>query len=105
MFIRVEAVRNIFTPSAFSPNNDGINDRFTIYGDETMVAIRELKIFDRWGNFIYEGIDLPPGDGNHGWDGTFRGKKMDPSVFAFYAVVEFIDGYREILKGDITLIK
>ena len=105
MLIRVEAIRNLYAPSAFSPNDDGINDGFTIFGDATMSNIKELKIFDRWGNFIWEGINLLPNDPSLGWDGKFRDKKMDSAVFAFYGVVEFIDGHQEIVKGNVSLLK
>jgi len=40
-----------------------------------------------------------------GWDGTFRGKELDPAVFSYYMNVTFVDGTSKIEKGDITLIR
>ena len=42
-------------------------------------------------------------DNTNGWDGTLDNKKMNPAVFVYYVDVEFIDGRREILKGDVAL--
>jgi hypothetical protein len=50
----VEAERpDLYIPNSFSPNNDGINDVFSIYGNDQVVGIRNLAIYDRWGNALY----------------------------------------------------
>lgn len=96
---------NIFIPNIFSPNGDNINDRFTLFADDRVVKIHELKIFDRWGELMYQNYDFAPNDPNLGWDGTFRGKTVNPAVFVYYFVVEYIDGSKQLYKGDITLVR
>ena len=97
--------RNLFIPNAFSPDSDGINDYFTIYGGASARNIRILRIFDRWGELLFEGADIPPGSEPLGWDGTFKGNKLPPAVYTYYAEVEFIDGEVLLVKGDLTLVR
>jgi gliding motility-associated-like protein len=102
--VRVNKRRDIFVPNIFSPNEDGENDRFTIYG-KGVREIRYLKVFDRWGTEIFYAPRLPINDESAGWDGRFRGTALNPAVFVWVAEVEFIDGEVEILKGDVTLFR
>lgn len=103
--IRVIANYSIFAPNIFTPNHDGINDNFTIFSNIAARNIRVLRVFNRWGACVYEGKDLPLNNDNIGWNGTFRGKPMNPDVFVFYAEVEFLDGHVEIAKGSVTIMK
>jgi hypothetical protein len=50
-------------------------------------------------------MDIAPNDPLLGWDGSFRGKKMNPAVFAYIAKVELINGAIVRRKGDITLLR
>ena len=97
--------RPIYIPNAFSPNGDGINDGFTIYGNEAAKEIALLRIYDRWGNLVFETRNVALSDPKLGWDGTFMGKVMDTAVFAFYTEIKFIDGDTVPYKGDLTLAK
>ncbi len=103
--IIVSKTRNVYIPNAFSPNDDGFNDFFTIYGTDNIKNINTLRIFDRWGAEIFRKDDLIPNIESEGWDGRHKGKLMNPAVFAFYAEIEFIDGRVEIYPGSITLLK
>lgn len=105
VFIDINVVRPIYVPNAFSPNFDGVNDYFTLFGGPAASNIEVLRVFDRWGALLYEGFDLPLNVENVGWDGTFRGEPMGTGVFAFYAEVGFIDGVSILYEGDITLIR
>jgi len=80
--------QNYYIPTAFSPNFDGLNDRFTIFANDKVRAINSLKIFDRWGNLVFEQRDFLPNQINGSWDGTFQGQLMDAAVFIFCAEVE-----------------
>src|SRR5690606_6402287 len=60
-------------PNAFSPNGDGINDHFTVYGSEEFIEIQSMRIFDRWGNRVYDHRKDYP----FRWDGRVNGKEMD----------------------------
>jgi gliding motility-associated-like protein len=92
-------------PNIFSPDGDGLNDRFFISADNTVLSIKDMKIFGRWGELVYSQQNFPPNDASYGWDGMFRGKKVLPGVYVFYAILEIKD--REDMKvvGDITIIR
>lgn len=103
--IRVEKPRRVNAPLAFTPNGDGTNDRFFLQGGKKVSNIQIFRVYDRWGTLVYEGADLKVNDANSGWDGMYKGKAMNSGVFAWYAVVQFGDGYEEVYKGDVTLLR
>lgn len=98
--------RRVFIPTAFSPNGDGTNDVFAIFGDQSQILnIKRFQIFTRWGELVYEVKDFDPNDLSKGWDGNFKNERMNPGVFVYFAEIEFIDGLVETYKGDMTLMK
>ncbi len=101
--IYVEKKRNVFIPNVFTPNDDGNNDVFIIHGGIDVEKIHVLKIFNRWGEQIFEQNDIQPNDYSVGWDGFFNGEKMNPAVFVYFAEIEFKDGQKIIYKGDVAL--
>lgn len=104
--INVYINTDIYAPSAFSPNFDGSNDFFTLYASNRKLAnISYLKIFNRWGDKVFEKEDFPPNIETEGWDGRFNDRPMNPAVFVFVAEVEFVDGSTRVVSGDITLVK
>ncbi len=105
IIIYVDKPRNVFIPTTFSPNNDLVNDHFTIFGDVSVKRVQSFKIFNRWGDPVFDRIDFPLNDENLGWDGSVKGTAMPPDVYVFVAVVEFVDGKVLIFKGNVTLIR
>ena len=74
-------------------------------GDFFVKEIKTFMIFDRWGNQVFGREAFQPNDPNYGWDGNFEGRPLNAAVFAFYAEVEFVDGWIEMIEGDITLMR
>lgn len=105
--VRVIVVKNrpIYAPNAFSPGVDNINSGFILYGTNSARRIKMLRIFDRWGELVFEKGDLGLGDEANGWDGTFGGKPMNAGVFVYVAEIEFIDAEVVTLKGEFTLVR
>jgi gliding motility-associated-like protein len=103
--IFVNPLQEIYVPNIFSPNGDDINDRFVIYAGPEIKKVKELKIFSRWGELVFEIYDFLPNDVNFGWDGNFQGEPMNAAVFAWFTIVETTDGREIILKGDLTLVR
>lgn len=103
--IYVDERGRIYAPNAFSPNGDGVNDLFRLYSDESAQEVELLQVYDRWGNELFTAAHFPPNDPNVGWDGTYRGKPLDPAVFVFYARVRLINGNLKQLKGGVTLVR
>ncbi len=94
-----------YIPTVFSPNNDRNNDYFTLFANSAITKIVTMKIFDRSGELVFERHDFSPNVETNGWDGTFKGQTLLPDVFVYLFEVEFSDGKRELLKGDITILK
>ena len=91
--------RDVFVATAFSPNSDGVNDMLHVKSNCTISQF-SFKIFDRWGEKVFESNDLLLG-----WDGTFRNKLMDSGVF-MYTVDGFLSSGTEVKKkGNVTLIR
>lgn len=106
IFIEVIEVRKAWLPNAFSPNNDGINDMFTLFGEfPNAQMVEEFKIFDRWGSLIFESNNFLPNDLQNGWDGTFNGKVLPTGIYVYTATVRFIDEQVLRYSGDVFLIK
>ncbi|MCC6726163.1 MAG: choice-of-anchor L domain-containing protein [Saprospiraceae bacterium] len=104
--IIVKKDNDVYVPNAFSPNDDGINDVFMVFSNiDIPVTVKKFMVFTRWGESVYQQFNFLPNDPNYGWDGWYRGKAMDPAVFAWFAEVEFLDGSKKLLKGDVTLVK
>ncbi|MBK7344295.1 MAG: gliding motility-associated C-terminal domain-containing protein [Saprospiraceae bacterium] len=96
---------DIYIPNSFSPNDDGINDWFTVFSNEEGVVVRNLAIYDRWGNALFSQGDLPVNDPSAGWDGRFRGDRLDPGVYVYVVEIEHSDGSLHLLKGDIAIVR
>ncbi len=103
--ISVDKDRNIYIPNAFSPDNNGNNDIFQVYAGVGVREILVLRVYDRWGEQVYEGTNISPFDNKTGWDGYFRGQAMNPAVFVYYAEVLFVDNEIKEYAGDVTLLK
>ncbi len=103
VFVRRD--RDVYIPNSFSPNNDGTNDVAMIFAGQEVKEIKFFRIFNRWGEMLFEDSNFQPNNPDHGWDGWHRGQPLNPAVFVYYAEIEMIDGEILIYKGDITLIK
>jgi len=105
--VAVIVEKSLFIPTAFTPNSDGVNDRFKIIGKG--IKNIYLAVYDRWGEKVYETNDRYEAL-NVGWDGKHsalggRRKEQGMAVFVYYVEVEFVDRTNEKLKGDVTLIR
>ncbi|MEN0004885.1 MAG: PKD domain-containing protein [Bacteroidota bacterium] len=89
---------NIFVPSGFTPDNDGLNDQLFVRGN--IVDQLYFVIYNRWGQKVFETRDQ-----NVGWDGRFEEKELSSDVFGYYLQVECIGGELYSKKGNITLIR
>ncbi len=97
--------RQLFAPNAFSPDNNGINDAFVLYGSPALTRIALLRIFSRWGELVYEQRDFPAGDNRYGWDGQFKGQAMPGGSYTWIAEVVFLDGEVVRFEGDLTITR
>jgi gliding motility-associated-like protein len=105
IIVFVDKGRNVFFPTAFSPNDDGINDRFYPFSGSNVSLVKTFLVFNRWGETMYELYNFEPNNPAYGWDGSHRSRPLNTGVYVFVAEVEFIDGETVIFKGDVTLMR
>jgi gliding motility-associated-like protein len=94
-----------YAPNAFSPNGDGINDRFTVFGGSDLEQIRSLQVFDRWGGLVYQQESLQPNDQDMAWDGKTKGLLAGEGVYVYSAEIVMNDGKFRTLSGKVSLLR
>jgi gliding motility-associated-like protein len=105
LFLTIDADPVVYIPNVFTPNGDGINDRFMIFANDQVEQIIELEIFNRWGDLVFMNNSFPVNDEAYGWDGNFQARMMNPDVFAYRARILMVDGGIRDYRGDVTLIR
>ncbi|RAI99897.1 gliding motility-associated-like protein [Chitinophaga skermanii] len=95
---------NVFLPNTFSPNNDGVNDIFYIRG-RGVRTVKLFRIFNRWGQLVFERTNFNVEDPAAGWDGKFKGNLLNPDVFVYYAELTCDTGEPLTLKGNVTILR
>lgn len=101
--IHIDIITNIcnegvvYLPTGFTPNGDGNNDILYIRSNFTSEVY--LTIYDRWGEKLFETNDV-----KKGWDGYYKGKKLDQGVYGYYMTFKCNNGQESFKKGNITLM-
>jgi gliding motility-associated-like protein len=91
----------IFVPNAFTPNGDGVNDVYYVFG--RCIRLNDLEIFNRWGEKVFESHDI-----SQGWDGSYKGSPQPTEVYVYilnYNVISEGGSTGKEMKGSITLIR
>lgn len=92
---------NIFAPTAFSPNNDGLNEEFKPVINEENFYNYQLFIFDRWGKKVFSSRDY-----NAGWNGYYIDDVVaEPGMYVFKLSYSTEIGTRRQLDGTVTLLR
>lgn len=94
----VEVEDIVGVPSAFSPNNDGVNDVLRVLGDG--IQSIDFKIYNRYGQLVFESNNQ-----TDGWDGTFNGNRLNQGVFAYTLEYTLVNGVKGQKEGSVTLVK
>jgi gliding motility-associated-like protein len=98
------ATDQVFIPNTFSPNGDGRNDLFYPLG-RGISAIKSLKVFNRWGEVVFEKNNFTANDPSAGWNGTYKGRILSPDVFVYVMVVLCYNNQTVEMKGNVTLLQ
>ncbi len=104
--IQVSIIKNheLYVPTGFTPNGDLKNDILLVHGQKN-IEILEFKVYNRWGNLMYEQSNFMSNQEVLGWDGTFKDKEMDSGVYIWTAEVKFPDNTTSFFKGKTTLFR
>jgi uncharacterized repeat protein (TIGR01451 family)/gliding motility-associated-like protein len=105
--LRVKVLKNreVYFPNVFQPNNSNSENAYFYPSGEANTKLTRLQVFTRWGELVYDKQNLDLGDVSNGWDGAYRGKKMNPGVFIWYAKILYLDGETAERFGDVTLVR
>lgn len=102
--IRIFSGAQIFVPKAFTPNNDGVNDR--LYPIPVGIPqITYFRVFNRWGVLLYETKQAGTPNNGVGWDGTYKGKPQPFDTYTWVAEGIDLDGKPVKLSGNSILLR
>jgi gliding motility-associated-like protein len=95
---------NLFIPNTFSPNNDGMNDVFFVQSRPSMV-IQSMRIFNRWGQLVFERRNFLSNQPGLGWDGYFKGHQAPVDVYIY--MLEILSENSKLVgySGNVALIR
>ncbi|MBK8442120.1 MAG: gliding motility-associated C-terminal domain-containing protein [Sphingobacteriales bacterium] len=95
----IPPTKEIYIPTAFSPNNDNVNDIFRALSNYPLSEFN-MMIYNRWGNLVFSSNDI-----SIGWNGYTATDENDMEVFVYYCNVTFDDGEKKTYKGNVTLVR
>ncbi len=95
----IERCCNVSFPTAFSPNNDNLNDEFKVVTWGNMKTFK-LSIFNRFGQLVFLSTDAA-----ERWDGKFHGVPCEIGTYYYYMEAECLTGPKKFYKGDVTLVR
>lgn len=94
----------IFIPNTFTPNGDGQNDKFYPRGSGVS-KINAFRVYNRWGELLFERTNIQINDESNAWDGTFNGGSPRPDVYVYLVDAVCDTGEPIFIKGDVTIVK
>ncbi len=94
----------LFIPNTFTPNGDGINDIFMVRGTG-ISTLKSFRVYNRWGQVMYERTNVAVNEKEFGWDGNFNGAQLPPDVYVWTVEANCENGDLLKLKGDVTIIR
>ncbi|MDC0303507.1 PKD domain-containing protein [Flavobacteriales bacterium] len=94
----VEPIVSFYIPTAFTPDDDGINESF--FGTGESIKKYNMKIIDRWGMLLFESNEP-----EFHWDGTYKGKQVEMGVYAYSFLLLDNFGYEHRYVGHVTLLR
>jgi len=104
--VGVELTKEIEVPNIFSPDGDSKNDRFFVKDGKNVAHIRNIKLYDRWGELVWSDGDYAFANRfDHFWDGVFKGKKAMQGVYVYLVEFTWSDGEEDFVAGDVTLVR
>ncbi len=102
--VNTKIVRPVVAPNIITLDSYDGNSIFSVTAGPASDYIKRLEIYDRWGSRVYSANNIANGT-TYGWNGIFKGKKVDPAVFVWVADVHFIDGVTLTYSGDLTVLR
>ncbi len=103
VLVQVDQRVRVFVPNVVLFDSPDGPFEFTVFGGPEVESVRDLRLYDRWGNLLYEQRNLMPNTPS-GWDGNYQGRRLPPGVLVWACTVRTIDGRDVPLSGDVTVL-
>ena len=102
VMVEVEKI-NLYFPNIIKPGSNQ-DAYFTAFAGEGVSRIVMMQVFSRGGGLVFERRDFAPNDPLRGWNGRWQGKYVQPGVYPWTAVVEYLDGKQKYFQGNVTVV-
>jgi gliding motility-associated-like protein len=96
---KIKVFRDIFIPNAFTPNEDGRNDKFQVIAANNYKQFR-LLIFNKWGKVLYSSSNI-----NSYWDGRYKSELQATGAYVYYVEMRTASNKKIIRKGTVMLLR
>ncbi len=96
--ISVERPYTLYVPNAFSPDGDGINDYFKIWGQG--ISDFEIEIYNRWGQMVFKSNNI-----EEQWDGKFNDKMSPSGTYVFRVKSKNLNNEEYLESGTVSLVR
>ena len=96
---------DIHVPNIFSPNDDGVNDKWFVSSADFPFTLQQVNVYDRWGTSVYTARDITFSNEDEGWDGRLAGTACAAGVYVYTLTYVQADGKSRTQSGSITLIR
>lgn len=104
--VRINREFKVFIPNVFKPDSPSPENQYlTVMGGNQISQIKYFRIFNRYGDRVFEAENILPDDFQHGWDGKFRNADAASDVYVYIAEIVFLDGTEKRIKGDFVLLR
>ena len=106
-FITITDEFNLWIPSSFTPDLDGINDRFCIGYNGVRESTFLFNIYDRFSNLVYATSNIIDLSCENGWDGRHfkTGKDLPMGMYIYEIYVQDIEGWKHQEQGNLFIIR
>lgn len=86
--------------NAFTPNGDGINDRWLVTSGGACTKQISVQVFNRYGALVYKNDNY-----QNNWDGTYNGRPVSDGTYYYNIMYKLIDDRTILAKGDVTILR
>lgn len=94
----------VYVANTFTPDGDGVNDKLFVQGTGIR-TVRYFRIYNRWGELVFEKNNFNANDPSTGWDGKVKGKDVNPEVFVWLCEVVCDKGTGTLFKGNVAVLR
>lgn len=105
LYLEIRQRGQVWLPNVFTPNGDGVNDHFVVFSSAEIKIIDRMRIFDRWGELLFELKDFTPNTERFGWNGRNQNQAMNPGVFIYTVEWTDTEGDKHLEYGDVSLLR